>query len=147
VRYVIAHIHTSTRSPPDDVPAYPSAESTIASSESAERVDGASRPMKAASAHDVISGTSVRKTMTVSTLAACSIFMFVKIATSNTSGTIQNARTRSRSSGAHSSCPRRPSPRTTTALTRNCSAIRLDGYGKARSASLFTTIIIDEQST
>ena len=67
---MIAHIHTSTRSPPDDVPAYPSAESTIASSESAERVDGASRPMKAASAHDVISGTSVRKTMTVSTLAA-----------------------------------------------------------------------------
>ena len=94
-----------------------------------------------------MSGTSVRKTMTVSTLAACSIFMFVKIATSKTSGTIQNARTRSRSSGAHSSWPRTPSPRTTTALTRNCSAIRLDGYGKARSASLFTTIIIDEQST
>ena len=85
-------------------------------------------------------GTIVRKTMAVSTEAACSSLMFVKIAIPKKNGTSMKLRAFAHTSGSHSSWPHSASSRTTPADDRNCRHMSDPGNGKTLSAHLLTTI-------
>lgn len=106
----------------------------------AERASGSARPIQIQSAAEVKIGTIVRKTMAVSTEAACSSLIFVKIAMPKKSGTSRKPRARAHTSGSHSSCPESESSRTTAADDTNCRLMSVPGNGKTLSAHLFTII-------
>ena len=113
---------------------------------SVERKLGSSRPRKCHSAIPISNGVDARKTMNVSTLACCSVFMLVKMHARKAAATGKKHFAFPRSSSSTSMRPAMPASFTDTQDDTDCASSKNEGAGRKCTASLLMTSMMDEQA-